>query len=58
MLKEFANLVQAYMVGPSIGKKFEVDKLYNLIMKGVDFTEKDRESVKTVYSYVEWISAT
>lgn len=56
MLNNFVEKVEGFMIKPTAEKKEEIDNLLKKIIGDSKFSEAEKNSVKTVYSYVEWVA--
>lgn len=55
MLNTYAEEVLIFMESPNKEKKNRIVKLYNDIISNKDISKKDIESVKSIFSYVDWV---
>lgn len=56
MLNNFAEMVEGFMVKPTVEKKEQIDNLLKEIIGDSKIPETKKNSVRTVYSYVEWVA--
>ena len=55
MVDKFVELVKDFMASPNVNKKMKIEELYKSILDNKQIEASQKESAKTVYSYVEWI---
>lgn len=56
MINVFVDKVKKFMMKPTYEKRMEIEELFNKIIIDEYISSENKESAKTVYSYVQWVT--